>query len=301
MNIYECVPNLSEGRSGRRIERLAAAAVAGGASLLHRTSDADHHRSVLTLAGTLPALESSLEDLYAEALISIDLRSHAGVHPRIGALDVAPIVPLGGAPEAPAQALVRRLGARLASRHGLPVLLYERSASGPERSDLARHRRGGLAALAGRLSGDWPPDFGPARPHPTGGATVLGVRGLLIAFNVVLEGGGVRVARRIARRIRTRDGGLPALKALGLELSDGRAQVSMNLTDFAVTGLYTAFEAVCRQAEAHGCGVRESELIGLAPRAALAAGDPERLRLAGGFSADLVLENRLESALGVRL
>jgi glutamate formiminotransferase len=298
MTLLEAVPNVSEGRRPEVLERLAAAAAGGGAWLLDASADPDHNRSVLTLAGEPEPLAASLVALAETAVASIDLTVHRGVHPRIGALDVVPLIPLGGAPMDAAVATARRVGAAIAERCAVPVLLYEAAAARPDRTDLADLRRGGLAALGERLArADGQPDFGPARLHPTAGATAVGARDFLIAFNVLLASADVACARAIAARVRASAGGLPAVKALGFYLATRqRAQVSMNLTDFRRTGLAAALAAVRRESAALGVAVESCEIVGLVPRAALdgTEGDP---LLAAVLGPERVLEERLRRYL----
>jgi glutamate formiminotransferase len=293
--LLESVPNVSEGRRAEVVDRLAAAVRAvEGVHLLDRTSDPDHNRSVLTLVGGPGPLQLALLELYAEAARSIDLSAHRGVHPRIGAVDVTPFVPLAGAAMADAVDAARSLARRVSERFGLGVYLYEAAASSEVRRSLAALRRGGTEGLAERLrDAVWRPDFGPARIDPRGGVTVIGARDFLIAFNVVLATEDASVARRIARSVRASGGGLPAVKAIGVLLaSRRRAQVSMNLTDFRRTPPREAFEAVREAARAEGVAVLESELVGLAPEAAFAGVDPDELRLVS-FSPEKLLETHL--------
>jgi len=294
--LLECVPNVSEGRRPEAIARLAAAAASGGAALLHQTSDPDHHRSVFTLAGQPDELHAALLALYEQAAAEVDLRRHRGVHPRVGAVDVAPFVPLGGAAMADAVAAARRLGEEVGRRFALPVYLYEEAATRPERRALPDIRRGGFEGLAEKMADPaWRPDFGPARPHTSAGATVIGARGLLIAFNVILATAELGVARRVARAVRESSGGLPAVRAIGVHLERrGRAQVSLNLLDYRRTSMRAAFDRVREEAALAGAEVEAGELIGLVPRSALPA-DPEReLRLVVGR--DQILEERLGDA-----
>jgi glutamate formiminotransferase len=272
----ECVPNVSEGRRPEVVARLvAAAASVSGARVLDVSSDPDHNRSVLTLAGGAEALHQALLALYAAALAEIDLNQHEGVHPRLGAVDVAPFVPLGETPMAVAVAAAERLAREVAERFALPVYLYEQAArphpaGHPGRRLLADIRRGGFEGLAEKLADPaWAPDFGPPRPHPTAGATVIGARFFLIAFNAVLDTADVAVARAVARRVRESGGGLPAVRAMGVYLaSRGRAQVSMNLVDFRRTPILTALDRVRKEAEALGARVTETEVVGLVPEEA---------------------------------
>ena len=289
----ECVPNVSEGRRPEVVARLAAAASsAPGVRLLDVSSDPDHNRSVLTLAGDAEGLHAGLLALYEAALAEIDLTRHQGVHPRVGAVDVAPFVPLGDTPMAAAVAAAERLGSEVARRFGLPVYLYERAARRPGRRALADVRRGGFEGCAARFADPaWAPDFGPARVHPTGGVTVIGARFFLIAFNAVLDTPDVAVARAIARRVRESGGGLPAVRAMGVYLaSRGRAQVSMNLVDYRCTPILRALWRVEEEAAALGTRVVESEVIGLVPEEAALGVVRDALRLP---SPPPLLEDRL--------
>jgi glutamate formiminotransferase / 5-formyltetrahydrofolate cyclo-ligase len=291
----ECVPNVSEGRRPEVVARLAAAASAPpGVRLLDVSSDPDHNRSVLSLAGDAEGLLQGLLALYEVALAEIDLRRHQGVHPRVGAVDVVPFVPLGDTPMAVAVAAAEQLAAEVARRFALPVYLYERAARIPERAALAAIRRGQFEGFAARLQDpSWAPDFGPARVHPTAGVTVIGARFFLIAFNAVLDTPDVAVARAIARKVRESGGGLPAVRAMGVYLeSRGRAQVSMNLVDFRRTPLLTVLERVRMEAAALGARVVESELIGLMPAEAALGVARDALLLP---SAPSLIEDRLES------
>jgi glutamate formiminotransferase len=289
----ECVPNVSEGRRPEVVARLAAAASSPpGVRLLDLTSDADHNRSVLTLAGGAEGLREGMLRLYEAALAEIDLNHHQGVHPRVGAVDVAPFVPLGEIPMAEAVTAAERLGAEVARRFGLPVYLYEQAARRPERRLLAEIRRGGFEGFAARIADPaWAPDFGPARVHPTAGVTVVGARFFLVAFNAVLATPDVAAAKSIARRIREANGGLPAVRALGVPLaSRGLAQVSMNLVDYRRTPLLDLFRRVEAEAAALGTAVLESEVIGLVPAAAVRGVTAADLKLPGPLP---VLEERL--------
>ncbi|HVT16042.1 MAG TPA: glutamate formimidoyltransferase [Thermoanaerobaculia bacterium] len=284
----ECVPNVSEGRRPQVITQLAeAAGSARGALLLDVSSDPDHNRSVLTLAGEPGALHEALLAIYQVALAEIDLARHQGVHPRIGAVDVAPFVPLAGTSMEVAVAAALRLAPAVADRFGLPVYLYEEAAPRPDRRSLATIRRGGLEGLAARLAGDagdtaWAPDFGPPRLHPTAGATVIGARFFLIAFNALLDTRDVAIARAVARAVRQSGGGLPAVRAMGVYLtSRGRAQVSMNLVDYRQTPLLRALDRVRREAAALGTRVVESEVVGLIPQEAALEAAREALQLPG--------------------
>jgi glutamate formiminotransferase len=270
--LVECVPNFSEGRRRDVVDAIAGAVAATtGVTLLDRTSDPDHNRSVLTLAGPAPSVAGAIESTARVAIERIDLRAHEGRHPRLGALDVVPFVPIAATPMDHCVELAREVGARLAHRFDLPVYLYAEAATRPERrllADIRRPQFEGLAAAMAHPGGE--PDFGPRRPHPSAGATVVGARPFLIAWNVNLASTDLGVARQIARAIRERDGGLARVQALGLFLDAlGVAQVSMNLLDFRVTPMWRVWEAVKELAQQSGVELLESELIGLAPLAAL--------------------------------
>ncbi|HEX4347642.1 MAG TPA: glutamate formimidoyltransferase [Vicinamibacterales bacterium] len=298
MALVESVPNVSEGRLLASIDAAAAAMErADGVRLLDRTSDPSHNRSVFTCAGAAARLPAAVRALFEAAVPRIDLRQHSGEHPRIGAVDVVPFVPLAGASMDDCVALARETGAAIAAEFGIPVFLYEEAAERPERRRLEEIRRGGLDGLRARMtSGEWKPDFGPSRPHVTAGATAIGARPPLIAFNVNLATRNVEIAKAIAHRVRASSGGLPHVKALGVSLQHRRlAQVSMNLTNYDVTPVERVFDAVAAAARELGVDVLESELIGLIPEAALAGTTPEHLKLAN-FAADKILENRLRAA-----
>ena len=281
--LIECVPNFSEGRDPAILNALAAEVPP--ALLLDRTADPDHNRSVLTLAAPPEAVLGAAMRLARAARRLIDLRRHSGVHPRIGALDVLPFVPLDGAALEDCIALAHRAGERIWKELGIPVYFYEAAALTPERRNLARVR--------GPQAG--PPDLG-AAPHPTAGAVAVGARKFLIAFNVNLQSDDLGAARAIARQVRESSGGLPCVKALGLPLaSRGIVQVSMNLTDFEVTPLAQAFATVRDAAHARQIEIAGSELIGLIPRRALAGTEALDLRWEN-FRPDAILEVRLAAA-----
>lgn len=297
----ESVPNVSEGRRAAVFDRLAAA-LSGhrGARLLDASRDADHNRSVFTLAGEAEGLAEALLELYRVALAEIDLRGHRGVHPRIGAVDVVPFVALGATPPAAAVAAAVELARRVAERFDLPVFLYEDASTAPHRRRLADLRRGGSEGLAVRVahSPDWQPDFGPPRLHPTAGATAIGARPFLVAANALLDTADPDVARAIARAVRESSGGLPGVRALGLLLpSRGLAQVSMNLVDVTRTPPGAAFAAVAAAAARLGARVVDRELIGLVPEAALVGEGDEAEALRRAWTGR-TLEGRLAAGGG---
>ncbi len=285
--LIEAVPNFSEGRNAETIQALrAAASGVAGSTLLDSTSDVDHNRTVLTIAGTPKAVGESVFRAVATACDRIRLPEQSGVHPRIGAADVAPFVPISGSSLAACAELARRTGERIWRELGVPVFLYEAAASHPSRAPLETIR-------SRTFTGE--PDFGLGR-HPTAGAVIVGARRFLIAWNVNLRSEDLGAAREIARAIRQSSGGLPCVKALGLELkSRGQVQVSVNLTDFETTPLYAVFERIREEAERRGIGIAGSELIGLIPRRALEESDGHDLRwLIGDRIREYVLESRLD-------
>jgi glutamate formiminotransferase len=269
--LIESVPNYSEGRRMDVVDALAAA-VSGtpGVFLLDRTSDASHNRSVLTMAGEAGAVTAALEATLEVAIREIDMERHSGEHPRIGAVDVVPFVPLGDTTIDGAVTLARSFGQQVAERFGIPVFLYARAAMRPDRVRLADVRRGGYEGVRDEITTHGrEPDFGPPRTHPRAGAMAVGARPFLIAWNINLESPDVELAKRIARRVRESGGGLPAVQASGFMIEEhGCAQVSMNLLDFATTPLWRVWEEVRAVAAEDGVELRESELIGLAPLAA---------------------------------
>jgi glutamate formiminotransferase len=297
--LIECIPNVSEGRRPQVVTRLAEV-VAGtpGVTLLDRTSDSSHHRSVLTFAGERDGIAAAVLSLFEAALSTIDLRHHTGVHPRIGAVDVVPFVPLEGATMAVCVELAMEVAAEVAARFDLPVYLYEDAARLPERRRLEDIRRGQFEGLAEKMDDPaWQPDFGPSHPHPSAGASVIGARMPLIAYNINLDSDRLDVARVIASVVRESSGGLPCVKAMGVPLDDrGIVQVSMNLTNYTITSIRTVFDAVESEASVRGIDILESELIGLIPAAALADTSAEYLRIAD-FRADMILEERLRQKI----
>jgi len=292
--VLESVPNLSEGRSEEKIERFAAAVRGSGCRLLDLHSDPDHNRSVLTFVGDPDRLFDAVLALAGAAIELIDIRSHHGVHPRIGSLDVVPFVPLSGSSMSECTDLARAAGAGIAERYGIPVYLYGEASTDPVRRELPSIRKGGLPGLASRIATPaWGPDFGPARLHPRAGAVAVGARGFLVAYNVLLNTEDIAIGRRIAAAIREKGGGLPGVKALAFYLKNrGRVQISMNLTDIDATPIPCAFAAVRQEAGRYGIGAVESEIVGLVPRKALAGATATEL-LCRRDPTELILEDRI--------
>ena len=297
MSLIECVPNFSEGRRPEVIEAIKTAILQEDVCLLDVSADVDHNRCVITVAGEPAPVQTAIYRGAEVAVSLIDLDQHRGVHPRIGAVDVIPFVPLRDVSLADCVQLAREFGRRLADGLGIPVYLYEAAALRPERKDLAHIRRGGYEALKTAISADpdRAPDFGP-RCLGRAGAVAVGARGPLIAFNVYLQTADVTIAQQIASAIRAANGGLPQIKALGL-LVGGKAQVSINLIDYRVTSLHALMNAVCDHAARLGTSVESSEIVGLVPQAALIETALAALRLSPA-ARELILERRLGAATG---
>ena len=297
--LIECVPNFSEGRDMATIDAIQSAITSvAGVILLHRTSDSDHNRSVLTFAGEpTPVVEAAVRAA-REASRLIDLNVHRGVHPRLGSLDVLPFVPLRGATLDDCVRFAHLAGERIWNELGVPVYFYEAAAKSPERTKLENVRRGQFEALR-ELAVREPrntPDIGGPHLHPTAGAVIVGARKILIAYNINLRSTDVALAKSIAKQIRSSSGGLPCVKALGLPLaSRNLVQVSMNLTDFEVTPPHRVYREVERLAGEHGVEIEESELIGLLPRKALEMAAVDALRLTN-FESKRIIENGIEPA-----
>ena len=293
--IIECVPNVSEGRDRASIEAMAAAVrSAPGVRLLDVSSDGAHNRSVLTFVGDAPAVRAGVLALFREAVGRIDLRTHKGEHPRMGAVDVVPFIPVRGSSVEECVALSKEVGAAIAEQFGVPVYLYEDSASAEHRRNLAEVRKGQFEGFAEKMKDPrWAPDYGPAAPHASAGAVAVGARPFLIAYNINLATKDLAIADRIAKAIRHLSGGFRYVKAMGVELADrGIVQVSINMTNFRKTPLHRVFECVRSEAERHGVAIVGSEIVGLAPADALLAAAEHYLRLEG-FSAEQVLETKL--------
>jgi glutamate formiminotransferase / formiminotetrahydrofolate cyclodeaminase len=298
--IVECVPNFSEGRDPATIQALIDAVVSvPGVRLLHHTSDYDHHRSVMTVVGDPEDVTEAMFRAIRVATDLIDLRKHEGVHPRVGATDVVPFVPIRGVSMHDCVHTARRLGQRIGTELEIPVFLYERAASHSDHAPLESVRRGGLNGLSFRMASDpdWTPDFGPNRLHKTAGAIIIGARPVLIAFNVNLASTDLALAQSIARTIRQSNGGLRHVKAIGVELPSRRlVQVAMNLTDYETTPVHAAFKTVEAEAARQGVPIAGTEIIGLVPAAAIAEAARHALTL-DRFDPAQILEVRMEAAL----
>jgi glutamate formiminotransferase len=295
MPLIECIPNVSEGRRPEVVARMAdAIRSVPGVRLLDHSSDASHNRSVFTMVGDAAGVEAAVLALFERAVADVDLRTHKGEHPRLGAVDVVPFVPIDGVTMADCVALARKVGATVAGRFGVPVYLYEEASSNPARKNLEDIRRGEFEGLAAKMGTEgWAPDFGSASPHPTAGASAIGARMALIAYNINLATDRLDVAKKIAAGIRHSSGGYRYVKAAGFALKErGIVQVSMNLTNYEKTPIFRVFETVKREAERYGVQVLESEIVGLIPSAALLSAAEFYLQIEG-FNADQVLENKL--------
>ena len=297
MALIESVPNFSEGRDRATVDAIAEAMRLDGVYQLDRHMDADHNRSVITLAGSRDALIEAVLRGIGRAAELIDLTRHRGVHPRLGATDVVPFVPIEGVTLDDCVQMARELGAQVWQRYRIPVYLYEAAATRPERVRLENIRRGQFEGLRDEIATNPArlPDFGEPRLHPTAGATVIGARKFLVAYNIFLATGDLEIARKIARTVRFSSGGLPCVKAIGV-LVRGLAQVSMNLTDTDQTPITRVFDAVSREAAGYGVAIASSEVIGLVPQKALDQAAAPLLKIEN-FNPSIILENRLAAAL----
>ena len=294
--IVECVPNFSEGRRKEVVDAIAdAIAAVPDVRLLDREMDASHNRCVITFVGDRTSVAEGALAGARKAVELIDMNVHHGEHPRIGALDVCPFVPVAGVTLEDCVAIARAVGMRIADELHVPVYLYEAAATRPDRKDLPNVRRGEYEGLKQEIetNPDRKPDFGPSKMHPTAGATVVGARPILIAWNVNLATKDVRVAKRIAKAIRESDGGLPAVRAKGFDLADrGLAQVSMNMIDYHQTSLLRVFEEIRKLAAAEGVAIAESEVVGLVPLEPLLEAAVAHMQIAN-FRRSQILETRL--------
>lgn len=293
--IMECVPNFSEGRDLEKIDKIVSPFRARqGVKLLDYSNDEDHNRLVVTVVGEPEPLQEAVIEAIGIAVSLIDLTKHKGQHPRMGAADVVPFIPIKGCTMEEAVEVSRRVGEAVAARYDLPVFLYEKSATAPHRENLAAVRKGEFEGMEEKIKlPEWQPDFGPAHRHPTAGCVAVGARMPLVAFNINLSTPSLDIAHSIAKRIRFIGGGLRFVKAMGVELTDrGITQVSINMTDYTRTALYRAFEMVRFEARRYGVSIVGSEIIGLVPMEALIDTAAYYLGLEN-FSMDQVLESRI--------
>jgi glutamate formiminotransferase len=299
--IVECVPNFSEGRDAAKVEAIVEAMKIPGVYLLDREMDSDHNRSVITLVGEREAIQEAVIRGVGKASELIDLTQHQGAHPRMGAADVVPFIPIDGVTLEDCVAMARHVGAEIAKRYHIPVYLYEAAAAMPERQNLENIRRGQFEGIRADISTNpsRKPDFGEPRVHPTAGATVVGARKALVAYNVFLNTPDVDIAKKIAKAVRFSSGGLRYVKGAGF-LVRGLAQVSMNLTDFEQTPIHRVFEFVKREAARHGVMLISSEIIGLVPKKALEQAAEWFLQVEN-FDSSLILENRLAAVMGGKM
>ena len=293
--IMECVPNFSEGRDLEKIDKIVTPFRAkAGVKLLDYSNDEGHNRLVVTVVGEPEALKEAVIEAIGVAVKLIDLNHHQGQHPRMGAVDVVPFIPIKDCTMDDAIALSKEVGARVADAYGLPVFLYEKSASAPYRENLAAIRKGEFEGMAEKIhQPEWHPDFGPAERHPTAGTVAIGARMPLVAYNVNLNTPSLEIAHGIAKKVRHIGGGLRFCKAMGVELKErGITQVSMNLTDYTKTAIYRAHEMVRFEARRYGVEIVGSEIIGLVPMEALIDTASYYLGLEN-FSMQQVLESRI--------
>ncbi|MCE8568014.1 MULTISPECIES: glutamate formimidoyltransferase [Bacteroides] len=293
--IVECVPNFSEGRDLKKIDRIVAPFRArAGVKLLDYSNDEDHNRLVVTLVGEPEALRDAVIEAIGVAVELIDLNHHQGQHPRMGAVDVVPFIPIKNVTMDEAVSLSREVGEKVAGLYHLPVFLYEKSATAPYRENLAAVRKGEFEGMAEKIKlPEWQPDFGPADRHPTAGTVAIGARMPLVAYNINLSTDNLEIATKIARNIRHINGGLRYVKAMGVELKERNiTQVSINMTDYTRTALYRAFELVRIEARRYGVTIIGSEIVGLVPMEALIDTASYYLGLEN-FSMQQVLESRI--------
>jgi glutamate formiminotransferase len=298
MALIECVPNFSEGRERSRVDAIVAAMKREGVQLLDCEMDADHNRSVITLVGEREPLMAAVLAGISKATELIDLNRHQGAHPRLGATDVVPFIPIEGATLEDCVQMARELGQKVWEQHKIPVYFYEAAAARPERTNLENIRRGQFEAIREEIGKveSRRPDVGEPRVHPTAGAVVIGARKFLVAYNVYLQSKDVDIAKKIAKAVRFSSGGLRAVKGMGVEVR-GQAQVSMNLTDTDLTPIARVFEFVKREAERYGVQVQSSEIVGLIPKRALEDAAEWFLRVEN-FNSSMILENRLAAVTG---
>jgi len=299
--LVECVPNFSEGRDKAKVDAIVEAMKMPGVYLLDREMDADHNRCVITLVGEREAIQEAAIRGVGKAAELIDLTQHQGAHPRMGAADVVPFIPIDGVTIEDCVAMAKHVGAEIAKRFAIPVYLYEAAATSPDRQNLENIRRGQFEGIRYEIATNpaRKPDFGEPRVHPTAGATVVGARKFLVAYNVFLNTADVDIAKKIAKAVRFSTGGLRFVKGAGF-LVRGQAQVSMNLTDFEQTPIHRVFEFVKREAARYGVVPTSSEIVGLIPKLALEQAAEWFLQVEH-FDSSLILENRLAAVMGGKM
>lgn len=299
--LVECVPNFSEGRDKSKVDAIVEAMKIGGVYLLDREMDADHNRCVITLVGEREPIQEAAIRGVGKAAELIDLTKHQGAHPRMGAADVVPFIPIDGVTIEDCVAMARHVGSEISKRYQIPVYLYEAAATSPERTNLENIRRGQFEGIRDEIATNpaRKPDFGEPRVHPTAGATVVGARKFLIAYNVFLNTSDVDIAKKVAKAVRFSSGGFRFVKGAGF-LVRGMAQVSMNLTDFEQTPVHRVFELVKREAARYGVMAVSSEIVGLIPKKALEQAAEWFLQVEN-FDSSLILENRLSAVMGGKM
>jgi glutamate formiminotransferase len=299
--LVECVPNFSEGRDKAKVDAIVDAMKVEGVYLLDREMDADHNRSVITLVGEREAIQEAAIRGVGKAAELIDLNQHQGAHPRMGGADVVPFIPIDGVTLEDCVTMARHVGEQIWKRYQIPVYLYEAAATSPERQNLENIRRGQFEGIRAEIASNpsRKPDFGEARVHPTAGATVVGARKFLIAYNIFLNTPSVDIAKKVAKAVRFSSGGLRFVKGAGF-LVRGQAQVSMNLTDFEQTPIQRVFELVKKEAARYGVAPLSSEIVGLIPKKALESAAEWFLQIEN-FDSSLILENRLSAVMGGKM
>lgn len=293
--LVECVPNFSEGRDKAKMERIIDCFRGiDGVKLLDYSNDVSHNRMVITAVGTPEAMKKAVVNAIGTAVREIDLNQHRGEHPRMGTADVVPFIPIRNMTMDEAVFLAKEVAVEVAVANDLPVYLYEKAASAPHRENLANVRKGQFEGLTAKMLDPlWKPDFGPSMPHPTAGATIIGARNFLIAWNVNLNTNNLNIAKAIAKKIRFSSGGFPCVKAMGIYLADkGQAQVSMNLTDFTQTSMHQVFDCIREEAASWGVSIACSEVIGMLPLEAVVDSSVHYLQIVD-FTSNRILENCL--------
>lgn len=302
MHLIECVPNFSEGRRKEVIDEITSVIEeTAGVWLLDQEADADHNRSVFTFVGDSKSIHAAVLATIGVAVRTIDLNKHSGTHPRMGAVDVIPFVPVHETSMAECISLSRIIGKEIAEDHGIPVYLYEESATRPDRKNLANIREGQFEGIREKIKTDEnrAPDFGKRELHATAGCVAVGARMPLVAYNIYLNTGDVSVAKKIAKKIREKDGGLAGIKALGFFIETRKlAQVSMNICDYSKTSVYKVFGVVDELAKKSGTSILSSELVGLMPEEALKMGDPATLKLENFNPQNQVIEEVIKRKVG---